>query len=81
MATPTPAPMFAAAEALQHWAPVAWLKASIYAYPVLEMVHIVGIALVFGTIWLVDLRLLGLLRGLDVTALARQVLPWTSPNL
>ena len=72
-----PDPMFAAADALQHWAPVAWLKASIYAYPALEMVHIVGIALVFGTIWLVDLRLLGLLRGLDARLLARQVLPWT----
>ena len=77
MAAPTPEPMLAAAEALQLWAPVAWLKASTYAYPALEMVHITGIALVFGTIWLVDLRLLGLLRGLDITAMARQVLPWT----
>jgi hypothetical protein len=77
MTVPAPVTVFAAAEALQHWAPVAWLKASIYAYPALEMVHIVGIALVFGTIWLVDLRLLGFLRSLDIALLVRQVLPWT----
>lgn len=77
MDVPAQVPVHAAAEALQTWAPMAWLKASTYAYPALEMAHIVGIAWVFGTIWLVDLRLLGLLRSLDATALARQVLPWT----
>ena len=42
--------------------------------------HIVGIALVFGTLWIVDLRLLlriNALDKLDARALAKALLPWT----
>ena len=54
-----------------------WLRASAYAYPTLETLHIVGIALVFGTLWIVDLSILGGLRGIDTHQVARRVLPWT----
>jgi len=67
-------------QALDHWAPIVWLKTNVYAYPTLEVMHIVAIALVFGTIWIVDLRLLVRLRALDqldVQALAKALLPWT----
>lgn len=64
-------------DALYHWAPIVWLRASPYAYPTLETLHIVGIALVFGTLWIVDLAILGWLRGIDAAHLARRVLPWT----
>lgn len=74
---PSAAPLTGALTALEQWAPVVWLKTSDYAYPTLETVHIVGIALVFGTLWIVDLSILGRLRGLDVQLLARRVLPWT----
>ena len=74
---PSAAPLTGALTALEHWAPVVWLKTSDYAYPTLETVHIVGIAMVFGTLWIVDLAILGRLRGLDVSLLARRVLPWT----
>ena len=66
-----------ALEALNHWAPVVWLKINPYAYPSLEIVHIIGIALVFGTLWIVELRILGLLRPFDVNQLAKHVIPWT----
>jgi hypothetical protein len=54
-----------------------WLRTSAWAYPSLEAVHIMAVALVFGTVWLVDLRLLGVLRRLDVRMLAASALPWT----
>ena len=74
---PSAAPLTGALVALEQWAPVVWLKTSDYAYPTLESLHIVGIALVFGTLWIVDLAILGRLRGLDVQLLAKRVLPWT----
>lgn len=46
-----------------------------WAYPALETVHLVGIALLFGGLLVFELRLLGLARALDLRALARLVLP------
>jgi hypothetical protein len=64
-------------DALGRWGPIVWLKANPYAYPTLEIVHLIGIALVFGTLWVVDLAIFGKLRFVDVNLLARHVLPWT----
>ncbi|MCY7389032.1 MAG: hypothetical protein LH481_13405 [Burkholderiales bacterium] len=66
-----------ALEALGHWAPIVWLKTNPYAYPSLEILHIIGIALVFGTLWIIDMRILGLMRSFDVNQLARHIIPWT----
>ena len=71
MSTPT------ALDALNQWAPIVWLKTNAYAYPTLETMHIVAIALVFGTLWIVDLRLLRVIRAIDTKLLARTLLPWT----
>lgn len=71
MSTPT------ALDALNQWAPIVWLKTNAYAYPMLETMHIVAIALVFGTLWIVDLRLLRVIRAIDTKLLARTLLPWT----
>lgn len=49
----------------------------LWLYPSVEVVHLVGIGLLFGSIALLDLRLLGLSRGISVRTLARHVLPWT----
>lgn len=47
-----------------------------YLYPMLESLHIIGIALLFGSIVPLDLRLLGVGRGvLPVTTVARHLLP------
>ena len=49
-----------------------------WAFPTIESVHVIAIALVVGTISIVDLRLLGFAstkRGF--TELSREVLPWT----
>jgi hypothetical protein len=54
-----------------------FIRTSSFAYPALEIVHIVGIALLFGTLWLVDLRVLGMGKTLEIKPLTRYVLPWT----
>jgi uncharacterized protein DUF6644 len=51
---------------------------STVAFPIIEIVHVVAITLVFGTIAIVDFRLLGLgSNNRAVTELCRDVLPWT----
>jgi hypothetical protein len=39
-----------------------WMRGSLKALPVIEAVHVMAVALVFGTILIVDLRLLGIPR-------------------
>ncbi len=50
----------------------AWLFASVKA------VHLAGIAMLVGSIGMLDLRLLGLRRAVPVRRLAGRVLPWTA---
>lgn len=49
----------------------------LWLYPAVETAHIIGIGLLFGSIAVVDLRLLGLSRTISVRRLAAHVLPWT----
>ncbi len=52
---------------------VPWLASNAYAYPLLEAVHIAGIALLLGNLLLLELRVWGAARELPLPALAR----WT----
>lgn len=47
-----------------------------WGYPILEVIHIVGFAVLFGSVVLFDLRLLGISTILRVTDLAKHLLPW-----
>jgi hypothetical protein len=49
----------------------------LWLYPSVEIVHIAGIGLLFGSIAVLDLRLLGFSRSIPAKTLARHVLPWT----
>jgi hypothetical protein len=49
----------------------------LWLYPSIEIVHLCGIALLVGSIAVLDLRLLGFSRRLSVRALAAHALPWT----
>ena len=49
----------------------AWIATHPIAYPALEIVHIVGIALLVGNLVALECRLFGFGRALDVAALAR----------
>jgi hypothetical protein len=49
-----------------------------WLFPNVETLHVISLALVFGSILMVDLRLLGLTsRGSSVSKLSREILPYT----
>ncbi len=50
------------------------LRTNPYAYPTLEVLHIIGIALLLGNLMLLELRVLGAGKALPVTDLARLTL-------
>lgn len=54
-----------------------WIVSSAWAYPALEVVHIVGIGLLLGSLAVLDLRLWGVGAGIEPAALARLALPVT----
>lgn len=54
---------------------VTTLASHAWAYPALEAVHVMGIAMLFGGLLVFELRLLGLGRAIDLAALARLALP------
>lgn len=51
------------------------MRQSFWLYPAVEVVHLLGIALLVGSIAVLDLRLLGLARAISVRRLAWHVLP------
>ena len=54
------------------------LHESQYAYSIIESVHVWTLAVFFGSILMVDLRLLGLtMRKVPVSEVANRLLPWT----
>lgn len=53
------------------------IRESIYAYPIVESVHVLGLTVFMGLLLLWDLRLVGLvLRRFPVTQVWRQLIPW-----
>ena len=64
------------------WLENVWLSAlireSALAFPIVETIHVIALALVVGSIAIVDLRLLGLAStDRTVSQLCREVLSWT----
>lgn len=63
------------------WCEASWLgqfvRTSTWMFPVIEAVHLLGLALLGGAVLVVDLRLLNvMLRDQPVARLARGVQPW-----
>ena len=53
------------------------MRESLWAYPCVEIVHIVGFVTLVGSVAVFDLRVLGCVRRIAVTELARLTLPWS----
>jgi hypothetical protein len=49
----------------------AWVRGGTWTYPLIEAVHIAAFAVLVGAVVVLDLRLLGMARALDVRRLAR----------
>ncbi len=55
-----------------------WMRTSLKALPIVNAIHVMALATVFGTIFVVDLRLLGYPgTARPYTRIAREMLPWT----
>ena len=52
------------------------MRGSIWLYPIVEIVHIVGFVVLVGAAVMFDLRLLGVSPALPASAMARHHLPW-----
>ncbi len=58
------------------------IRDSIWLFPVIECVHLLGLAMLGGAVLVVDMRLLGLgLRRHPVAQLAREAQPWLVGSL
>lgn len=64
-----------AVAALQASAFGAWARGSAYAYPLANLIHLLGLLLLVGGIGVLDLRLAGLFRALPVAPLSRALTP------
>lgn len=64
-------------EQLQNSALSEWLRTSLKAVPIINAVHVMALAIVFGTILMVDLRLLGYNVHRSFKTLHRELLGWT----
>lgn len=51
------------------------ISLTIWLWPLLETLHFIGMAVLFGVVILIDLRLLGMMRNVSFAAL-HQLLPW-----
>jgi hypothetical protein len=47
-------------QSIQASPPAEWMRSSVKAMPIIESIHVLAAATVFGTVFIVDLRLLGL---------------------
>ncbi len=56
------------------------MRQSLWLYPIVEIVHLTGIALLVGSIAMLDLRLLGISNSLPVRRLASHTLPFTAAS-
>src|SRR5260221_11235955 len=52
-----------------------------WLYPAVAIAHIVGFSILFGSVVMFDLRVLGLSKQISVRALARLLLPWSVASL
>jgi hypothetical protein len=66
------------AETLYQSAFSEWMRGSLKALPIIEAIHVMAVATVFGTILIVDLRLLGYMdTNRPFTRIFREMLRWT----
>ena len=52
-----------------------WVLSTYWLWPLLEIIHFIGLSLLLGSILVVDLRLAGFLRQIDLKSTHR-LLPW-----
>src|SRR3990172_1472105 len=67
--------------ALEHSALAQAIRESTWIYPSLNLAHVLAMAMLVGAIWVFDLRVLGLGRGIDIRSLTRLALPLAATGI
>jgi hypothetical protein len=57
------------------------MRGSTWLYPIVEIVHITGLAVLVGSVAMFDLRVLSFGRSVGVHAAGRMLLPWSAISL
>ncbi len=57
------------------------MRQSLWLYPIVEILHIIGFVVLVGSAAMFDLRLLGRSRQLPVTGMERHLLPWARASV
>jgi len=57
------------------------MRQSLWLYPIVEILHIIGFVVLVGSAAMFDLRLLGLSRQLPVTGMEHHLLPWARASV
>ena len=57
------------------------MRQSLWLYPIVEILHIIGFVVLVGSAAMFDLRLLGLSRQLPVTGMERHLLTWARASV
>lgn len=58
-----------------------WMRSSGWAYPVVNLLHLLGLVLVIGPMLLLDLRLLGAARHFSLPEVSAALTPWAVVGL
>ena len=53
------------------------MRDSLWLFPLVETVHIIGFSILVGAVIMFDLRILGVSKRISVRMLARHLLPWS----
>lgn len=67
--------MEALAQSLEGGAINVWVTSSAWLWPLLEILHFFGLSLLLGALLVIDLRMIGFFRGIDIRA-THALLPW-----
>ena len=57
------------------------MRSSVWLYPIVEIFHILGLAVLVGGVALFDLRVLGFARAIPIQPLGRHLLSWSVASL
>jgi hypothetical protein len=65
-------------KSVEGWGIASAIRNGLYSFPMLESIHVIGLAIVFGTILIIDLRLLGAASAnRPFQRMAPEILKWT----
>ena len=67
--------------ALHESSAAAEMRESIWLFPLVETIHILGFTVLVGAVVMFDLRVLGVTKRLPVRGLAQHLLPWSLAGL